>query len=206
MARPTKFTPEIRKKVTDALSAGNTRRAAAAYAHIGESTLEEWVTRGRDGLSKLPVLEAQLEILEAKRGRKAAASAEALRSEIAGMRPYAEFVESMADAEGEAEARYVAALASAAQGGYVVRKNTTTTVTERTLRSGEVVKTTKTVTQEANAPKDSKAITFWLERRRHREFGRRDSIALTGEDGGPVKTQVIGFEIVAPAVQQEDPE
>lgn len=41
--RPTKRTPETEAKLLFALRKGNTRRAACAYAGIGESTLNDWV-------------------------------------------------------------------------------------------------------------------------------------------------------------------
>ena len=43
MARPTKYTPEAVKRITDALSAGASRRAAADYAGIDQDTLANWM-------------------------------------------------------------------------------------------------------------------------------------------------------------------
>jgi transposase len=48
MARPTKMTPEVVKRIADALAAGNTRRAAAAYGGIDEDTLGRWLRRFAD--------------------------------------------------------------------------------------------------------------------------------------------------------------
>ena len=41
--RKTKRTPETEAKLILALKKGNTRRAACAYAGIGESTLNDWI-------------------------------------------------------------------------------------------------------------------------------------------------------------------
>ena len=48
VGRPTKFTPETRKLLLDALSAGNYRNVACAYAGIHYSTLNEWLLRADD--------------------------------------------------------------------------------------------------------------------------------------------------------------
>jgi transposase len=44
LGRPTKCTPEVRARVCEALSAGNTRSAAAEYAGIGETTFYRWMS------------------------------------------------------------------------------------------------------------------------------------------------------------------
>jgi hypothetical protein len=45
MARPTKYEPTRVKRITDALTAGNTRRAASAYGGVSEDTFTRWLTR-----------------------------------------------------------------------------------------------------------------------------------------------------------------
>ena len=45
--RPTKLTPEIQHRVVQALGSGNTRTASAAFARIGLSTFERWLTDPR---------------------------------------------------------------------------------------------------------------------------------------------------------------
>jgi transposase len=42
MARPSKYTPEVVKRVTDAIKLGATYELAAAYAGIAESTFYDW--------------------------------------------------------------------------------------------------------------------------------------------------------------------
>lgn len=44
--RPTKLTPDLQKKITDAVRAGNYIETAAAYAGISKVTLYDWMKRG----------------------------------------------------------------------------------------------------------------------------------------------------------------
>ena len=48
LGRPTKFTPETRKKILWALRLGNYRKASAEYAGISERTLCDWLSRGAE--------------------------------------------------------------------------------------------------------------------------------------------------------------
>ena len=48
MARPTKLTPDVQKRVCDALRTGNTRKASAAYAGISETTFATYLDRYGD--------------------------------------------------------------------------------------------------------------------------------------------------------------
>ena len=41
--RPTKYNDEVVRKITQALMAGNTRRASCAYAGISEDTFANWL-------------------------------------------------------------------------------------------------------------------------------------------------------------------
>lgn len=45
MAQPRKLTPELQARIVEALKLGATRRLAADYAGIGESTLRLWLSR-----------------------------------------------------------------------------------------------------------------------------------------------------------------
>lgn len=51
MGRKTRCTPEMTKRVADAIRGGNYASVAAAYAGIGESTYYEWLKRGGEGES-----------------------------------------------------------------------------------------------------------------------------------------------------------
>ena len=62
MARPTKYTPATVKKITDALAAGNTRKASALYAGIGVQTMADWIERYRDFRDAIENAEARAEI------------------------------------------------------------------------------------------------------------------------------------------------
>jgi hypothetical protein len=44
--RPTKLTPEVQKKIVDAIRAGNYMETAAAYAGISKDTFYRWLKRG----------------------------------------------------------------------------------------------------------------------------------------------------------------
>ena len=48
MARPTKYTPETAKKITDAIRVGATHKLACDYAGIDEGTLANWRKRYSD--------------------------------------------------------------------------------------------------------------------------------------------------------------
>jgi hypothetical protein len=62
MARPTKYTPETVKKIVDALSAGCTRKTAAAYAGIDETTFCRWLRRFAGFASSVTLAEAACEV------------------------------------------------------------------------------------------------------------------------------------------------
>jgi hypothetical protein len=47
VGRPTKRTPQVEADLVQALRAGNTRKAAAHFAGIGENTLGDWLRRFR---------------------------------------------------------------------------------------------------------------------------------------------------------------
>jgi transposase len=47
MARPSAFTPAAQEAVVTAVTAGNTRSTAAAYAGVARSTLQRWLARGK---------------------------------------------------------------------------------------------------------------------------------------------------------------
>lgn len=62
MARPTKYTPAMVKKVLDALAAGVSRRAAAEYAGIDEKTLITWMQRYASFSSAVIEAETKVEV------------------------------------------------------------------------------------------------------------------------------------------------
>jgi transposase len=45
--RPSALTPEVQRRVCEAIAAGNTRHDAAEYAGVGASTVRCWLARGR---------------------------------------------------------------------------------------------------------------------------------------------------------------
>ena len=51
MGRPTKLTPEVIKRLTEAIRAGNYYEAACAYAGIHYSTFRKWMQKGETAKS-----------------------------------------------------------------------------------------------------------------------------------------------------------
>jgi hypothetical protein len=51
MARPSKLTPEVTKRLTEAIRAGNYYEAACGYAGLGYSTFRAWMVRGEEAKS-----------------------------------------------------------------------------------------------------------------------------------------------------------
>lgn len=62
MARPTKFCDERTERLLSALRAGNTRRAAAAFAGVSDDTLERWEQRYADFAEAIKKAEASAEV------------------------------------------------------------------------------------------------------------------------------------------------
>ncbi|MDP2322555.1 MAG: hypothetical protein Q8N51_00815 [Gammaproteobacteria bacterium] len=105
--RPSKFTPEIRAKILDAISAGNYREVAAEYAGVGKRTFYTWMhDKGRE---------------------------------------CEDFQQSVTQAENQAEIRMVALVAVAAK-------------------------------------KDAKHAQWWLERKFHDRWGRKDHVETRNID------------------------
>ena len=64
--RPSILTPDVQRRLCEAVGAGNTRHDAAEYAGIGESTLRAWVAKGkRQRRGKFRVLLAAVKKAEA---------------------------------------------------------------------------------------------------------------------------------------------
>lgn len=62
IARPTKRTPEVEKRITDALAGGASRRLACEYAGISQETFSVWCKRYLDFLEAVTRAEAQCEM------------------------------------------------------------------------------------------------------------------------------------------------
>ena len=136
MARPTKLTEAVQRRICEAIAAGNTWRAVAEFAGIGESTMRNWLAKGRT----------------AKRADS----------------PYRAFLAAIKKAEADAEVRNVAIIQKTAQGGQVIERTT------RTKKDGT------TEVTEKFAPSQWTASAWWLERRLHAEWGRKDTRKLEG--------------------------
>ena len=62
MARPTKYTPEVEKRIVDALAGGVSRKAAAEYGGIDEVTLIRWMHRYASFASAVTRAESSVEV------------------------------------------------------------------------------------------------------------------------------------------------
>ncbi len=62
MARPSKRTPEVEKRIMDALAAGASRKTAAEYGGIDEVTLIRWMQRFENFASAVIRAETQCEV------------------------------------------------------------------------------------------------------------------------------------------------
>jgi hypothetical protein len=62
LARPSKRTPDRERRLLDAVRAGNTLRASAAYAGVNEVTVERWSHRFADFAESLSRAIAESEI------------------------------------------------------------------------------------------------------------------------------------------------
>jgi len=60
--RPTKYNDTVVERITQALRAGNTRRASCAYAGISEDTLSTWMKQKPDFADAIEKAEADAEV------------------------------------------------------------------------------------------------------------------------------------------------
>ena len=158
--RPTKLTPEIQRRLCDALRAGNTREAAASYAGIARSTFYNWLERGRN-----PRRTTKGRVFKADKG-------------------FLDFLDTVTRAENEAEVRCVAVLQKAAH-GWPVKK--TTTRTEKKIigktKAGRPLYGTETATTVVEYTEyDWRAALEWLQRRYPKRWGLRLRIEQIVED------------------------
>lgn len=60
--RPTKYSPEVVKQITDALRGGNTRRAACAAGNISQETFARWLADNADFMDAVEKAEGEAEL------------------------------------------------------------------------------------------------------------------------------------------------
>lgn len=70
--RPTKYNDETVQRITQALRAGNTRRAACAYANIDQSTFANWLKQNSDFSDAVEKAEGDAEVRNVSIIQKAA--------------------------------------------------------------------------------------------------------------------------------------
>lgn len=157
--RPIKLTPEIQRRLCDALRTGNTR-TAAAHAGIGRATFIEWMRRGQDPRYT-------------RRGK--------LRADC---KDFVDFAVAVTGAENVAEIGCVAVLKKAAHGWPV--KRTTTKEAKKYIGKTEdgkptyATETTTTVVEYTEY--DWRAAFEWLQRRHPKQWGLRLRIEQMVED------------------------
>ena len=158
--RPTKLTPEIQQRLVEALRAGNTREAAAAYAGISRSTFYNWLERGRN-----PRMTKKNRVFKADKG-------------------FLDFLDIVTRAENQAEVRCVAVLQKAAH-GWPVKKTTTKTdkkIIGKTEDGHPIYGTEVSTTVAEYTEYDWRAALEWLQRRYPKRWGLRLRIEQIVED------------------------
>ena len=100
--RPSKFTPETRKRILDAVRSGNYLETCAAFGRVSYETLNEWIKRGEKVADGLPVDEQPL--------------ATALEALDPLDREYLDFSESIKEERAKAEMQALLEIQQAARG------------------------------------------------------------------------------------------
>lgn len=149
--RRTKLTPQVQKKIVDALSAGNYFEVACEYAGISAVLGCEWLARGRGedpDRPKKPV--------------------------------YAEFAEAVTRAQAEDEVHTIAGLKKAGQGGDVIEETTyqepSVIVTKANGDIEERIGKKRTVRRYSEP--ETQADEWRMERKHYQRWGRRERIDL----------------------------
>lgn len=159
--RPTLLTPEVEKRLVDAVRLGAPVAIAAAHAGICENSFYNWSQAGRE----------ELEARDAGEPPNPAHD------------PHVRLWERVVDARAAAAIRNIGQLQKAAAGGYVTEE---TSRKYRDPETGRIV--TETTTK--RAPVDWRAAAWWLERQQRVHFGKgADQVELTGANGGPLQVE-----------------
>jgi hypothetical protein len=137
---PSKLTPAIQTAICNAVAAGVPLSRASILAGVDPATVNEWIRRG-EGVN-----------------RRRPASPR-----------FVSFARAVEKAKAQDEARRVARINQAGQGGAVTHRKTVETVD----KAGQV---TRRIIEEHKAPPDWRADAFHLERTRPEEWGRRDHV------------------------------
>jgi hypothetical protein len=147
--RPTKFTPEVKKKIIDALSAGNYFEVACEYAGISVSLGMEWLQRGRGEHPSKP-----------------------------NSPQFVEFMEAVTRAQAEDEVHTIARLKKAGQGGDLIEETTfqepSVIITHPDKRIEERIGKKRTV-RRYSAP-DTQPDEWRMERKHYQRWGRKERV------------------------------
>jgi hypothetical protein len=149
--RRTKLTPEVQKKIVDALSAGNYFEVACEYAGISVSIGMEWLQRGRGEHPTKP---------KAKE--------------------FSDFLEAVTRAQAEDEVHTIARLKKAGQGGELIEETTyqepSVIVTKANGDIEERIGKKRTVRRYSSP--EPQADEWRMERKHTQRWGRKDRIDL----------------------------
>lgn len=157
-----KCTPEIREKIASILADGDYLTVACALTGISDAVAYKWLDRGTTEIER----------------REAGLTNEQRREQGLPTRqsqePFVLFVEAVTSARAQAEQKHVRNVERIAMGGSVVETR------EEQHPDGTVVKIEK------RALGDWRASAFYLERVHTKRWGRRQTVEVSGPDGGPI--------------------
>jgi hypothetical protein len=157
--RPSRLTPARERAILEVIRAGNYFTTACAAAGISPNTGNKWLDRGRLELERI-----ELGITDAQR------EAQDLPPAAQEAR-YARFAQQVALMRAEAEVRVVKFIHKDIEGGHVKEKR-------KDPETNEIVT--------VYAGPNGRLGLEWLSRVHARRYGRRQTVELTGEGGGPV--------------------
>lgn len=86
MPRPTNLTPEVQKRIVDAIRAGNYAATAAKSAGVAEPTYYQWLERGEGRSKNRPANQVYVDFVEAIRQAEADAEIEVAASTYKDLR------------------------------------------------------------------------------------------------------------------------
>lgn len=160
-------TTTVAERILSAVRAGNYLETAASLAGVRPATIRDWLYTGNATLRAITAGTPTNEIH---------------RTDLR----FAEFAESIARAQAEAEAEDVARLQLLARGAV---ETTKTVTTQKVDADGKLLEATTRRETETHLP-DGAAIRWRLERRHPARWQGTHRVELTGEAGGPVELTV----------------
>jgi hypothetical protein len=161
--RPTRCTAELTEQIADIVRAGDYLTTACALTGTVYVTAQSWLERGATETERRAA------------GLTAAQRREHDLPSAASQQPYVDFLGAITRARAEAESRHVRNVERIAMGGQVTE-----------LREEVAPDGTKVTTKKVSIG-DWRASMAYLERVNTQRWGRRQTVEVTGADGGPVQ-------------------